>query len=308
MNLKHILDGYKVLDFTHALAGPTTTRLMAEMGADIVKVELPPVGDMSRLLPIKMNGRTSYFVQQNRGKKSICVNLKTPEGRAIIHDLIKQVDVVVENFSPGVAERLGIGWETVKTLNPRAVMCSISALGQQGPLSELPGFDYIAQAYSGITSMIGETDGTPYIPPVGLGDVGTGVHAALAVLAAAQAGDLRLPPQLLVHRHMCSLDLPRRPDGSPAACLHPALQHRDWWPLQPGDPVFTGPGGETIGYVPPPGLECQPVWPVFVNEAAYGEKGIALSLTCRESWPVSAEWQQALTDLASQLAHRGAPL
>ena len=181
MNLKHILDGYKVLDFTHALAGPTTTRLMAEMGADIVKVELPPVGDMSRLLPIKLNGRTSYFVQQNRGKKSICVNLKTPEGRAIIHDLIKQVDVVVENFSPGVAERLGIGWETVKTLNPRAVMCSISALGQQGPLSELPGFDYIAQAYSGITGMIGEPDGAPSLPMIGLGDVNTGVHAACAI-------------------------------------------------------------------------------------------------------------------------------
>ncbi|MCP9805449.1 aspartoacylase [Cyanobium sp. T1B-Tous] len=134
------------------------------------------------------------------------------------------------------------------------------------------------------------------------------VEAALAVLAAAQTGDLRLPPQLLVHRHLCSLDLPRRPDGSPAACLHPALQHRDWWPLQPGDPVFSGPGGEPIGFVPPPGLEDQPAWPVFVNEAAYGEKGIALSLTRRESWPVLPEWQQALTDLASQLAQRGAPL
>ena len=134
------------------------------------------------------------------------------------------------------------------------------------------------------------------------------VEAALEVLAAAQGGNLRLPPQLVVHRHLYSLDLPRRPDGSPAACLHPALQHRDWRPLHPGDPVFTGPGGEPIGFVPPPGLEGQPVWPVFVNEAAYGEKGIALSLTRRESWPVSAEWLRALTDLAAQLAQRGAPL
>lgn len=181
MNLKHILDGFKVLDFTHALAGPTTTRLMAEMGADIVKVELPPTGDMSRLLPIKVNGRTSYFVQQNRGKKSICVDLKTAEGKAIIHDLVKQVDVVVENFSPGVAARLGIGWDDVKALNPRAVMCSISALGQQGPLANLPGFDYIAQAYSGITGMIGEPDGAPSLPMIGLGDVNTGVHAACAI-------------------------------------------------------------------------------------------------------------------------------
>ncbi len=134
------------------------------------------------------------------------------------------------------------------------------------------------------------------------------VEAALAVLAAAQRGDLRLPSQLVVHRHLCSLDLPRRPDGSPEACLHPALQHRDWRPLHPGDPVFTGPDGESVGFVPPPGLEGQPVWPVFVNEAAYGEKGIALSLTRRERWPVSADWGQALVRLASKLAQRGAPL
>ena len=104
---KHILDGYKVLDFTHALAGPTTTRLRAEMGADIIKVELPPGGDMSRVLPVKIDGRTSYYVQQNRGKKSICVDLKSAAGQAIIHDLIKQVDVVVENFSPGLYFGLG---------------------------------------------------------------------------------------------------------------------------------------------------------------------------------------------------------
>lgn len=178
---KHILDGYKVLDFTHALAGPTTTRLMAEMGADIIKVELPPGGDMSRVLPVKIDGRTSYYVQQNRGKKSICVDLKSAAGQAIIHDLIKQVDVVVENFSPGVAARLGIGWEQVHAINPRAVMCSISALGQQGPLAALPGFDYIAQAYAGVTGMIGAPDGAPSLPMLGLGDVNTGVHAACAI-------------------------------------------------------------------------------------------------------------------------------
>ncbi|MSQ68345.1 MAG: CoA transferase [Gammaproteobacteria bacterium] len=178
---KHILDGYQVLDFTHALAGPTATRLMAEMGADIIKVELPPGGDMSRVLPVKIDGRTSYYVQQNRGKKSICVDLKTAAGQAIIHDLIKQVDVVVENFSPGVAARLAIGWEQVHALNPRAVMCSISALGQQGPLADLPGFDYIAQAYAGVTGMIGDPDGAPSLPMLGLGDVNTGVHAACAI-------------------------------------------------------------------------------------------------------------------------------
>ena len=181
MTRKHLLDGFRILDFTHALAGPTATRLLAEMGADVIKVELPPTGDMSRLLPVNVQGRTSYYVQQNRGKKSLCLNLKSAEGQAIIHDLVKQVDVVVENFSPGVAARLGIGWDKVHELNPRAVMCSISALGQQGPLAELPGFDYIAQAYAGITGMIGDPDGPPSLPMIGLGDVNTGVHATCAI-------------------------------------------------------------------------------------------------------------------------------
>ncbi len=178
---KHLLSGFKILDFTHVLAGPTATRLMAEMGAEVIKVEFPPLGDVSRMLPLVKNGRSSYYVQQNRGKKSVCVNLKTAQGKALIHELIKKVDVVIENFSPGVAARLGIGWEQVHALNPRAVMCSISAFGQDGPLSSLPGFDYIAQAYAGVTGMIGEPDGAPMLPMLGLGDVNTGVHAACAI-------------------------------------------------------------------------------------------------------------------------------
>ena len=135
-----------------------------------------------------------------------------------------------------------------------------------------------------------------------------GVEAALAVLAAAQRGRLRLPAELVVHCHLGSLDLPRHPDGSPAACLHPALQHRDWRPLRAGDPVFIDPCGKEIGLALPPDLAGESVWPVFVNEAAYGEKGIALSLTRRECWPVGPDWLLALTDIAAQLAQRGAPL
>lgn len=178
---KNLLAGLKVLDFTHVLAGPTATRLLAEMGAEVIKVEFPPVGDISRLLPVLKNGRSAYYVQQNRGKKSVCLNLKTPAGREVVHDLIRQVDVVIENFSPGVAARLGVGWEQVHALNPRAVMCSISAFGQSGPLSSLPGFDYIAQAYAGVTGMIGDAEGAPMLPMLGLGDVNTGVHAACAI-------------------------------------------------------------------------------------------------------------------------------
>ena len=182
--LKHILDGYKVLDFTQVLAGPTVTRLMAEMGAEIIKVELAPNGELSRGLPYLRNGRSAYFIQQNRGKKSLCIDARHAKGLAILKQLVKQVDVLVENFAPGVIGRLGLDYGSVKDLNPKIVMCSISAFGQSGPLSHLPGYDYIAQAYSGITSMIGEKDGQPYFPLPGIGDVSTGVHATAAINGA----------------------------------------------------------------------------------------------------------------------------
>src|SRR4029077_10669519 len=132
---QHLLSGYKVLDFTQVLAGPTVTRLMTEMGAEIIKVEMAPNGEISRALPFMKDGRSGYFIQQNRGKKSLCVDVRSPKGQEILKDLIKQVDVVVENFSPGVIARLGFGYDVVKELNPRAIMCSISALRQTGPLA-----------------------------------------------------------------------------------------------------------------------------------------------------------------------------
>ena len=181
---QHVLDGYKILDFTQALAGPTTTRLMAEMGADIIKVEIPPLGDFSRALPFMKDGRSAYYVQQNRGKKSLCVDVKQPEGLEIIKKLIPEIDVLVENYSPGTIGRMGLDYKTVSELNPKIIMCSISAFGQTGPLSNRPGYDNVAQAFSGVTYMIGEADGSPYLPALGLGDVSTGVHALAAIACA----------------------------------------------------------------------------------------------------------------------------
>ncbi len=187
--MEHVLTDLRVLDFTRALAGPTCTRMFAEMGADVIKVESAPSGDMSRRMSKIRNERSMYFVQQNLGKKSLCIDLRDPRGMALIAALVPKVDVVVENFKPGTLAAMGLGYERLREMREDIILCSISALGQDGPLATLPGYDFIAQGYSGVTSMIGDAGGTPYIPPIGIGDVSTGVHGALAILAALRYRD-----------------------------------------------------------------------------------------------------------------------
>jgi crotonobetainyl-CoA:carnitine CoA-transferase CaiB-like acyl-CoA transferase len=181
---KHVLDGYKALDFTQFVAGPTVTKLMAEMGAEVVKVELAPDGDRSRGMPFVRNERSGYFVQQNRGKLSLCLDPKSEAGKKIIHDLIAKVDVMVENYAPGVIRRMGFDYETVRAINPKIVMCSVSTFGQQGPLANDPGYDFIGQAYAGVTSLSGEEGGPHFPPMLALGDVSTGVHGLAAIACA----------------------------------------------------------------------------------------------------------------------------
>src|SRR5690606_28907222 len=138
---KHLLDGIKVLDFTHYVAGPHCTRLMAEAGADVIKVE-SLAGDTARLLPVQREGRSGYFIQHNRGKRTLCMDLRKPEAQEICRELVKQVDVVVENFTPGVMKKFSLDWKSLSAINPELIMCSISCLGQEGELAHLPGFDY----------------------------------------------------------------------------------------------------------------------------------------------------------------------
>jgi crotonobetainyl-CoA:carnitine CoA-transferase CaiB-like acyl-CoA transferase len=182
--LKHVLDGYKVLDFTQVLAGPTTTRMMAEMGAEVIKVELAPTGDPSRALPFLKDGRSAYYIQQNRGKKSLCIDVKNSAGREIVKALIPKMDVMIENYAPGVITRMGLGYQTVSALNPKIVMCSISSLGQSGPLADRPGYDTVGAAYAGVLDMCGYPDRAPVFPALGIGDVSTGVHALAAITSA----------------------------------------------------------------------------------------------------------------------------
>jgi len=187
--MDHVLSDLRVLDLSRALAGPSCTRMLAEMGAEVIKVEPGPNGDLARRFSNYRNDRSLYYIQQNLGKKSLCVNLRDPRSLALVTELVPHVDVVVENFKPGVIAEMGLGYDRLQEMKKGIILCSISALGQSGPLASKPGYDYIAQAYSGVTSMIGDPDDAPYIPLVGMGDVSTGVHAALAIVSALRYRD-----------------------------------------------------------------------------------------------------------------------
>ena len=178
---EQILEGYAVLDFTQAVAGPVTTLRMAEMGAEVIKVEFAPRGDPTRYLPFIHNGRSGLFVQHNRGKKSLALDLKSPTALAIIKELIPKMDVVVENFTPGVIGRMGLGYQALAALNPKIVMCSISAFGQTGPLAQNPGYDAMGAAITGFSASLGEADRPPPFPQSAAGDIGAGAYALAAI-------------------------------------------------------------------------------------------------------------------------------
>ncbi len=180
---KRMLDGFKVVDFTHVVAGPHATKILAEHGAEVIKIEAVH-GELARSLPLQREGRSGYFIQHNIGKKTMAIDLATPEGQEICHELIKQADVVVENFSPGVMKHHNLDWETLKTINPDLVMCSISCFGQDGPLAHLPGFDWIGQSYAGIIDLLGKKNDTPIFGDFAFGDVATGAHAYGAIVTA----------------------------------------------------------------------------------------------------------------------------
>ena len=178
---KGILSGIKVLDMTQVIAGPSVTQMLAEMGAEVIKIELGPTGDRYRFY-LAVKNRGTAFVRLNRGKKSLCMNFRTSEAREIVRAMLPKFDVLVENFAPGVMARMGLDYESVSKINPRIIMCSISAFGQTGPLSSHPGFDYLGAAYAGVLDVLGgETDGSPTLAGVAIGDYLTGMSAMAAI-------------------------------------------------------------------------------------------------------------------------------
>lgn len=178
------LAGVRVIDFTRVLAGPAASLALADLGAEVFKIEPPGTGDETRSFPPTRDGESHYYLAVNRGKKSIVVDLKTPEGLALVKDLAARCDVLVENYRPGVMERLGLGWEELHAINPRLIYCSISGYGQTGPLRDRPSFDIVLQAMSGALSMNGEAGGLPTKLGIPLGDLVGGINGPIGVLSA----------------------------------------------------------------------------------------------------------------------------
>lgn len=179
-----VLSDIKVLDLTRVLAGPYATMILADLGAEIIKVEQPGTGDDSRAYGPYKNGESAYFMSLNRNKQSMTLNLKTPEGKQILKDLVKKVDVLVENFRPGAMQRLGLGYEVLKEINPRLVYATSTGYGQTGPYSQRPAYDAVVQAMGGIMSITGHPETGPTRVGSSMGDITAGLFCAIGILAA----------------------------------------------------------------------------------------------------------------------------
>jgi CoA:oxalate CoA-transferase len=180
------LQGIRILDLTQVLFGPFATMLLGDLGAEVIKIERPEVGDIARGNGPVVRGQSTYFLSLNRGKKSVTLNLATEEGVNVFLELVRHADVLVQNFKPGTMEKMGLGYEKVREYNPRIIYVSGSGFGQDGPYAQKPAFDVIIQAMGGVMSITGEEGGQPVRPGVSYGDIAAGLFLCIATLAALQ--------------------------------------------------------------------------------------------------------------------------
>ena len=184
------LSDIKIIDLSRVLAGPYCTQMLADYGANVIKIEQPGTGDTTRTwAPPFVGDQSAYFLCANRNKRSLTLNLKSPEGVAILKQLLHDADVLVENFTPGTMQDLGLAYDTLKAEFPRLIYCSISGYGQTGPYRERPGFDFAIQAEGGIMSITGPVDGEPSKVGVPIADITTGLFATNAIMAALHYRD-----------------------------------------------------------------------------------------------------------------------
>lgn len=196
--MAHLLNGIRVLDLTHVLAGPFCTQILGDLGAEVIKIERPGVGDPTRKMPpySLKDDQSAYFLALNRNKKSLSLDLKKPEGKEIFYALAKKSDVIINNFTPGTMEKLGLGYEELKKINPQIIYASVTGYGQTGPYRERPSYDIIVQAMGGVMSYTGEPGQPPVRCGIPIGDLGGAVFGVIGILSAlvsrSQTGEGRM--------------------------------------------------------------------------------------------------------------------
>lgn len=182
--MNQALEGLKVLDLTRVLAGPFTTMILADMGAEVIKIEMPGKGDDAREFGPYVNDESAYFMSINRNKKSITMNLKVRETKEMFLEMVKNADIVVENYRPGTMEKLGLGYEVLKEVNPKIIYAAASGFGHTGPYSKRAAYDAVVQAMGGIMSITGEAGGRPTRVGPSIGDITAGLYTAIGILGA----------------------------------------------------------------------------------------------------------------------------
>ena len=237
------LGGLRVLDLTRVLAGPYATQSLGDLGAEVLKIE-PPGGDDTRHFPPFVGSESHYFLALNRNKKSVVIDLKQEEGRVLLLRLAEQSDVLVENYRPGVMDKLGLGWETVSAVNPRLIYCSISGFGQTGPLRDKPSFDIVTQALSGVLSVNGEAGRPPVKLGLPIGDMVGGIYGPISILSAlyerAATGrgrqiDISLHDGLIgMLGYLAQLSFLTGEDPRPVGSMHPTIVPYGSFPASDG--------------------------------------------------------------------------
>ena len=227
------LEGYTIIDLTHVLAGPFCTMILSDLGANVIKVEPPGEGDDTRAFPPFKDGKSAYFAAINHGKQSIALNLKSDEDRAVFEQLLERADVVVENYRPGVMERLGYGWEDLHAKYPKLVYGAVSGFGHSGPDSKRPAYDMVVQARGGVMSITGERDREPVRVGASIGDIIAGMFLTQGILSALLDRDrsgigrkidvAMLDSILAVLEHAVALTTVTGKAPGPSGARHPSI-------------------------------------------------------------------------------------
>jgi CoA:oxalate CoA-transferase len=237
------LTGVRILDLTRVLAGPYCTMVLADLGAEVLKIEPSGTGDDSRAFGPFICGESTYFMSLNRNKKSLTLNLKTAGGKSILKELAKQVDILIENYRPGTMKKLGLDYSTLSVENPKLIYAAISGFGQEGPSKDKPAYDFIVQGMGGIMGLNAHPAGPPTRVPIGLGDITAGLYTAVGILSALRERDLSGKGQMIdISMLDCQVAILENPivrffageTPKPLGNTHPTISPTGGFPTQDG--------------------------------------------------------------------------